>query len=90
MSVKYEKLTLKDLREKAKSKGCVGYSKMKKEELVSQLKDGCTKKSKSPKSRYEKLSVSELRVKVQKQGCPGYSKMNREELIKRLNKGCFV
>jgi len=54
------------------------------------LKDGCTKKSKSPKSRYEKLSVSELRVKVQKQGCPGYSKMNREELIKRLNKGCFV
>ena len=50
MSVKYEKLTLKDLREKAKSKGCVGYSKMKKEDIIVLLRATCPKKRSKSKS----------------------------------------
>ena len=85
---KLENVRVSELRAKVKRKGCKGYSKMKKEVLIEQLRGKCSEKRKIKENEYDKFNVSDLRAKVSKQGCPGYSKMNKAQLIHELKKGC--
>ena len=88
--VKLQDLTVEQLRQKAKEKRCIGYRKMKKEDLINEIRNGCTKiKNVKPgRVKLENVRVEELRAKVKMKGCKGYSKMKKDELISELTGGC--
>ena len=94
MEKSYEKMNVKDLKEKVKERGCVGYSSLKKQELINVLKsENCghlekkkslpkkAAKQPSPKHDYEKMNVKDLKEKVKERGCVGYSSLKKQELI---------
>jgi len=76
-----EQLNVEQLRQKAKLKRCVGYRKMKRDDLINEIRKSCTE-TKKPQS------LSSLREKVKKKGCKGYSMMNIEKLENELKGGC--
>ena len=100
--VKLKKLTVVQLREIAKSLGCIGYSKMKKFDLVVFLFNFSKNQGRppvgrppvgrppvvgrSPVSNLSKLTVVKLRELAKKSGCKGYSKLLKAELIKFIAK----
>ena len=85
------KLTLVQLKLKAKKLGCKGYSNMKKDQLVSFVR---TCKKLSPRSPQQpsppkspspsKLTLVQLKLKVKNLGYMGYSKMNKSQLLDLL------
>jgi len=85
--VQTSELTVAQLRELAKRKGCKGYSKMKKAELLEFVKNCESKKVKdsqkpsAPKESPRQLTVVQLRELAKRKGCKGYSKMKKAELL---------
>ena len=86
------KLTVVQLREMSKQKGCKGYSKMKKKDDLIQFIKLCIKKSpkvsppkasppKASPTNKGKLTVVQLRELAKRKGCKGYSKLKKDELI---------
>jgi hypothetical protein len=75
------KMTVVQLKERAKKLGCVGYSKMQKVELVRFIR---VCKSKSPKKSPSpsKMTVVQLKATAKKFGCGGYSKLKKAELVR--------
>ena len=75
------KMTVVQLKERAKKLGCVGYSKMQKVELVRFVR---VCKSKSPKKSPSpsKMTVVQLKATAKKFGCGGYSKLKKAELVR--------
>ena len=69
----YDTMTVTALRAEARRKKCVGYSKLRKQQLIEVLLL-CDK----PRT------VHQLRKEVEKRGVYGYKKMNRKQLLRQL------
>ena len=70
--------TVKELRQEAKRKGCRGYSKLTKKELIQFLKS-CRKE----------MTVKELKAEARRLKCKGYSKYTKKaDLQQFLNDVC--
>ena len=74
-------LSVTKLKLYLKNKGCKGYSRMNKKELIKYLKE-C----------HKDMTVKELRAeaKLFLPKCRGYSKLNKRDLIRYLNEHCKV
>jgi len=86
-------VTVKELQKLTKEKGCKGYSKLRKAELIEFLKT-CVpiingKKNHKIIPNLEKYKVKELRKMAKEKGCKGYSTLRKSELIEFL-KVCVV
>ena len=76
------KMTIVQLKARAKQLGCKGYSGKNKDQLVIFIRN-CKKvspKKVSPKKSLSSLTVNELRLHAKKLGCKGYSKMLKKNL----------
>jgi antitoxin component YwqK of YwqJK toxin-antitoxin module len=90
-------LTVVQLRQKAKDMNLIGYSKLKKAELIDLINEGGRNQIPSKRGRPAKpamtsssiltdLTVGQLKLMAREKGLLKYSKMNKAELIDALNK----
>lgn len=83
--------TVVELRAAAKAKGCVGYSRHRKADLIEFLKT-CEPPARKPAPRKRKraasqissMTVTELRAAAKAKGCVGYSRLRKAELTEFL------
>ena len=76
----YNQMTVKDLRALAKDNGLRGYSKLKKSELISFIRDNLKLKP-TKRKPLKPMTVKELRALAKDNGLRGYSRLKKSELI---------
>ena len=76
-----------DLRERAKAAGIVGYSKLKKAELLNALANPAMhRERKTPGRKNAGPTVAQLRKDAKAAGLKGYSNKNKAELLAMLGR----
>ena len=76
----YNRMTVKDLRALAKDNGLKGYSRLKKSELISFIRDNLKLKP-TKRKPLKPMTVKDLRALAKDNGLKGYSKLKKSELI---------
>ena len=76
-------MTVVDLKKEAKKRKLVGYSKLKKADLVKLLKSGKKGSVKKISRKKSDMTVVQLRALCKKNGIKGYSKLNKVQLLKK-------